>query len=134
MKQSSLKKMTQTRAPKFGHYVGEFATPGIGHIVASARCDFVFFDMEHSGLSLDTLKSAVRYFEAGGVSVLVRSPCKDYDMIARIADAAPEYLPAHTGPRTPLMPRIIDAVRLRASVGEIADTLESVWGRYQPSL
>jgi 2-dehydro-3-deoxyglucarate aldolase/4-hydroxy-2-oxoheptanedioate aldolase len=94
MKQSSLKKMTQTRAPKFGHYVGEFATPGIGHIVASARCDFVFFDMEHSGLSLETLKSAVRYFEAGGVSVLVRSPCKDYDMIARIADAGAEGIMA----------------------------------------
>ena len=51
-----------------------------------------------------------------------------------IADIAPEYLPAHLGARAPLMPRIIDAVRLRASVGEIADTLEKVWGRYQPSM
>jgi methylmalonyl-CoA mutase N-terminal domain/subunit len=51
-----------------------------------------------------------------------------------IADIAPEYLPAHIGARAPLMPRIIDAVRLRASVGEIADTLEKVWGRYQPSM
>lgn len=51
-----------------------------------------------------------------------------------IADIAPEYLPAHAGARAPLMPRIIDAVRLRASVGEIADTLEKVWGRYQPSM
>ena len=51
-----------------------------------------------------------------------------------IADIAPEYLPAHVGMRAPLMPRIIDAVRLRASVGEIADTLEKVWGRYQPSM
>jgi methylmalonyl-CoA mutase N-terminal domain/subunit len=51
-----------------------------------------------------------------------------------IADIAPEYLPAHVGARAPLMPRIIDAVRLRASVGEIADTLEKVWGRYQPSM
>ena len=51
-----------------------------------------------------------------------------------IADIAPEYLPAHVGARAPLMPRIIDAVRVRASVGEIADTLEKVWGRYQPSL
>ena len=50
-----------------------------------------------------------------------------------IADIAPEYLPAHVGTRAPLMPRIIDAVRVRASVGEIADTLEKVWGRYQPS-
>ena len=51
-----------------------------------------------------------------------------------IADIAPEYLPAHVGTRAPLMPRIIDAVRVRASVGEIADTLEKVWGRYQPSM
>jgi methylmalonyl-CoA mutase, N-terminal domain len=51
-----------------------------------------------------------------------------------IADVAPEYLPAHVGARAPLMPRIIDAVRVRASVGEIADTLEKVWGRYQPSM
>ena len=50
-----------------------------------------------------------------------------------IAEIAPEYLPAHVGTRAPLMPRIIDAVRVRASVGEIADTLEKVWGRYQPS-
>ena len=50
-----------------------------------------------------------------------------------IAEIAPEYLPAHVGTRAPLMPRIIDAVRVRASVGEIADMLEKVWGRYQPS-
>ncbi|QJR35280.1 acyl-CoA mutase large subunit family protein [Gemmatimonas groenlandica] len=51
-----------------------------------------------------------------------------------IFEIAPEYLPAHVGARAPLMPRIIDAVRLRASVGEIADTLEQVWGRYQPTM
>ena len=31
-----------TKKPKFGHYVGEFATPGIGHLQASAGCNFVF--------------------------------------------------------------------------------------------
>jgi methylmalonyl-CoA mutase N-terminal domain/subunit len=30
-----------------------------------------------------------------------------------------------------LMPRIIDAVKVRASVGEISDALERVWGRYR---
>lgn len=54
--------------------------------------------------------------------------------LQRIAQVAPQYLPAHTGTREPLMPRIIDAVRVRASVGEIADALEGVWGRYQPSV
>ena len=87
MSRTVLKEMTQHRRPKFGHYVGEFATPGIGHILASAQCDFVFFDMEHSGFSIETLKQAVRYFEAAGVAMIVRTPSKDYDMVARICDA-----------------------------------------------
>jgi methylmalonyl-CoA mutase N-terminal domain/subunit len=31
-----------------------------------------------------------------------------------------------------LMPVIIDAVRRRATVGEIAGSLTDVWGKYQP--
>src|SRR5205814_2463839 len=38
--------------------------------------------------------------------------------------------PAHGRP--PMMPLIIDAVRRRATVGEIAGTLVDVWGKYQP--
>ncbi len=91
---SSLKALTRTRRPKFGHYVGEFATPGIGHILASAQCDFVFFDMEHSGFGIETLKSAVRYFEAAAVPMIVRTPSKDYDMIARLCDAGAEGIMA----------------------------------------
>lgn len=29
------------------------------------------------------------------------------------------------------MPRIIEAVRARATLGEISDTLRGVWGTYQ---
>jgi methylmalonyl-CoA mutase N-terminal domain/subunit len=36
------------------------------------------------------------------------------------------------GGRPAIMPLLIDAVRARATVGEISDTLSSVWGRYQP--
>jgi methylmalonyl-CoA mutase, N-terminal domain len=32
-----------------------------------------------------------------------------------------------------LMPLIIDAVRARATLGEIADTLAAAWGAYHPS-
>jgi methylmalonyl-CoA mutase N-terminal domain/subunit len=31
------------------------------------------------------------------------------------------------------MPLIISAVRARATVGEISDTFERVWGRYRPA-
>ena len=35
-------------------------------------------------------------------------------------------------PHAPLMPLIIDAVRARASVGEISDVFSTAWGAYQP--
>jgi methylmalonyl-CoA mutase N-terminal domain/subunit len=35
-------------------------------------------------------------------------------------------------PETPVMPAIIDAVRARATVGEISDVLRSVWGTFRP--
>jgi len=61
---------------------------------------------------------------------------RDADAVARALDAlraaAPSYLPAHSGARDPMMPLVIDAVRARASVGEIASALGEVWGRYQP--
>jgi methylmalonyl-CoA mutase N-terminal domain/subunit len=38
---------------------------------------------------------------------------------------------AATVPDAPLMPAMVDAVRARATVGEISDTLRRVWGTYQ---
>ena len=39
---------------------------------------------------------------------------------------------ADGAPRPPLMERMVDAVRVRASVGEIADVLRETWGEYRP--
>jgi len=33
----------------------------------------------------------------------------------------------------PLMPSIIEAVRARATLGEISDTLRAAWGVYRPA-
>ena len=33
----------------------------------------------------------------------------------------------------PLMPRIVEAVRARATVGEISDVLREVWGVFRPN-
>jgi len=33
-----------------------------------------------------------------------------------------------------LMPRIIDAVRARTTVGEISETLAATWGLYRPAV
>ncbi|HEU4641679.1 MAG TPA: methylmalonyl-CoA mutase family protein [Gemmatimonadaceae bacterium] len=60
--------------------------------------------------------------------------------LAALGEAAATYAPAADAPaarpaaprRAELMPRIIDAVRARATVGEISRTLAAAWGEYHP--
>src|SRR5271167_3505703 len=92
MAAQDLKEFAGTKAPKFGHFIVEFATPGIGHVLKSAGCDFVLFDLEHSGFGFETVKSAVRYFEAAGVPMIVRAPSREYHHIARAMDMGAEGL------------------------------------------
>src|SRR5437868_10007743 len=90
MSVTGLKAMARTKAPKFGHFIVEFATPGIGHIMKSAGCDFTLFDLEHSGFGFETVKSALRYFEAADLPAIVRVPSKEYHHIARAMDLGAE--------------------------------------------
>jgi 2-keto-3-deoxy-L-rhamnonate aldolase RhmA len=90
MTQPGLKELAASRSPKFGHFIVEFATPGIGHILKSAGCDFVLLDMEHSGFGFETVKSVLRYLEAAALPAIVRCPSKDYHHIARACDMGAE--------------------------------------------
>ena len=51
--------------------------------------------------------------------------------LAAVGESAAAYADPH-GARAELMPLIIDAVRARATVGEISDTLSARWGAYRP--
>ena len=82
----TLRSLCSDTAYKFGHFVVEFATPGIGHILKGAGCEFVLFDTEHSGFSSDVVKACVRYFEAAELPAIFRVPSKSYDHLARYAD------------------------------------------------
>ena len=43
----NLKRLLASDNLKVGHSIFEFNSPGVGQIIASAGCDFVFLDMEH---------------------------------------------------------------------------------------
>ena len=90
MAQRGLKALAKTRQLKVGHFIVEFATPGIGHIMKSAGCDFVLFDTEHSGFGYETVKSAIRYMQAADLPTIVRVPSKAYHHIARACDMGAE--------------------------------------------
>ena len=90
MKNITIKEMAGSRALKVGHYVGEFITPGIGQILKAAGCDFVLLDMEHSGFSFDTIKSALQYMQAANLPTIVRAPSKEGHHISRACDIGAE--------------------------------------------
>jgi methylmalonyl-CoA mutase N-terminal domain/subunit len=60
-----------------------------------------------------------------------REPARVESALAALGAAASA---TGTATQTHLMPLIIDAVRARASVGEITDTLAACWGVYNPAL
>jgi len=45
---------------------------------------------------------------------------------------ARSHAQAEASARAPLLPLIVDAVRVRASVGEISDVLRAEWGAFRP--
>jgi methylmalonyl-CoA mutase N-terminal domain/subunit len=61
---------------------------------------------------------------------------RDAGRVAQALDtlgaAADHYARADSAGRAPLMPLIVEAVRARASVGEISDALRERWGTYRP--
>ena len=117
MADSALKAMAKAKSPKFGHFIVEFATPGIGHILKSAGCDFVLFDLEHSGFHFETVKSVMRYFEAAELPAIVRVPSKEYHHIARAMDMGAEGL---------MLPMVSTAEEARQIVHGINTTLLAV--------
>ena len=85
-----LKAMAKSRDIKIGHFIVEFATPGIGQILKGAGCDFALFDTEHSGFGFETIKNVLRYMQAADLPTIVRVPSKEYNHIARAADMGAE--------------------------------------------
>jgi len=83
---TTFRDLLKTKKLKLGTYIGEFATPGIGRMLAAAGCDFAFVDMEHSGFGFETTKTLLRHLHDAGIASLVRPPSKAEHHIARACD------------------------------------------------
>ena len=69
-----------------GAMVFEFFSPGIAQVMKLAGAEFVLYDMEHTGVSLETFKMQVACCRGLGVSPMVRVPRSDYHFLARALD------------------------------------------------
>lgn len=82
----SFRSLLAGERPLIGHFVFEFATPGIGYLVRSAGADFAVLDLEHSGFSFETAKLVVLSARAAGLPLAVRVPSRDAKDLARACD------------------------------------------------
>jgi 2-dehydro-3-deoxyglucarate aldolase/4-hydroxy-2-oxoheptanedioate aldolase len=86
MKHNQVKETLRGGGVAMGVMCLEFATSGIGRISAEAGAEFVVFDMEHTGWSLETIKMVVASSRSTDLVPIVRVPVNDYHFIAHTLD------------------------------------------------
>ena len=69
-----------------GAMIFEFFSPGIPIILKNAGCEFIIFDMEHGGLSLEQFKILATISNSNHISPLIRIPEVSYNYVARALD------------------------------------------------
>jgi 2-dehydro-3-deoxyglucarate aldolase/4-hydroxy-2-oxoheptanedioate aldolase len=72
--------------PVAGAMVFEFFTPGIATLLGASGCRFSIYDMEHTGLSFETLKWLYATHRGLAIEPMVRVPRGEYTYIARALD------------------------------------------------
>lgn len=82
----TLRALLAAPQPTIGHFIFEFATPGIGYLVRNAGADFAVFDMEHSAASFETAKLVVLAARAAELPIVVRVPSREPKDLARACD------------------------------------------------
>jgi 2-keto-3-deoxy-L-rhamnonate aldolase RhmA len=86
MKINTFKQRLADGGVAIGTTIFEFNTTGIGQIVSNAGADFVLFDMEHTGWSVETIRGLIATTRAADVIPIVRVPALHSDVIARVLD------------------------------------------------
>jgi 2-keto-3-deoxy-L-rhamnonate aldolase RhmA len=71
----------------FGVMAFDFFTPGLAPVLAAAGAEFVLLDMEHSGVSIETIKAQIAFAHGAGIVPMVRVPGCLYHLIAPALDA-----------------------------------------------
>lgn len=64
----------------------EFDSVGVSRIAAAAGAEFVIFDMEHTGWSIETIRMLIATTRSSETIPMARVPATEYHFIARMLD------------------------------------------------
>lgn len=86
MKPNRVKQQLQQGQVAFGTFVFEFNTTGIARLAAEAGAEFLVFDMEHTGWSVETIRLLLATTRGTSLMPAVRIPATEYHFVARVLD------------------------------------------------
>ena len=86
MRANTVKRTLAAGGVALGTMVFEFSSTGIGRIIAAAGADFVLYDLEHTGWSIETIRLLLATTRAAEVIPMVRVPASDDHLLARPLD------------------------------------------------
>jgi 2-keto-3-deoxy-L-rhamnonate aldolase RhmA len=86
MKDNPVKSALLRGGASIGTFMFEFNSTGIARIAAAAGAEFAIFDMEHTGWSVETIRTLVATCRASEIVPMVRVPATEYHFIARVLD------------------------------------------------
>ena len=86
MRDNPVKQTIANGGKAFGAMVFEFFSPGLPQLCKNAGAEFVLYDMEHSGLEFETLKTQFALCRGLDIVPMVRVPVGQYHFIARALD------------------------------------------------
>lgn len=92
MKPNPLREKLRQGEVVYGTMAQAVRLPALGQIMATAGCDFLFFDMEHGAFTIETIADMVAVSRLAGVTPLVRVPNDEYHLMARPLDAGAQGL------------------------------------------
>jgi 2-keto-3-deoxy-L-rhamnonate aldolase RhmA len=86
MRENRVKRTLAAGGVAIGTMIFEFNTTGIGRIAAEAGAEFVIFDMEHTGWSIETIRMLMATTRAADTIPMVRVPATQYHLLSRPLD------------------------------------------------
>lgn len=82
MRANAVKRAVAGGGVAVGTMVFEFGTTGISRIAAAAGAEFVLFDMEHTGWTVETIRTLVATTRAAEIVPMVRVPAAQYHLLS----------------------------------------------------
>ena len=86
MRNNPVKDALERGERAIGAMAFECFVPGLPQICSNAGAEFVLYDMEHTGLGFETLKTQLALCRGLGIVPMARVPRGEYHFIARALD------------------------------------------------